>query len=239
MLLACCLPAALAEDGRYLGAGLYFGQGQLWYTLDGMSANDDGIRPLPSGEHKKSALPREDGELEALPPLRAVPPGREANGKAFFEIGGKTIYAAEETVTLVRLELTDISALAGLRQVKALFLEDNQIADIAPLAGLTRLRWLMLEQNPVQDFSPLKNFKQLTTLELDDTGISDLTPLKALKDLEELHLQGNPITDLTPLEGLKNLLVLYLGDIPGLSDAQFGNLQDALPNCEIIREKQL
>ena len=53
---------------------------------------------------------------------------------------------------------SSIFALTGLEDCTAstvLYLEGNQISDISPLVGLTDLRWLKLNDNQISDIYPL------------------------------------------------------------------------------------
>ncbi|MBT7743129.1 MAG: hypothetical protein HN727_15090 [Opitutae bacterium] len=69
----------------------------------------------------------------------------------------------------------------------------NQISDLSPLKGLTNLKELWLSDNEISDLSPLKGLTDLRVLVLTKNKISDLSPLKGLMNLKELWLGGNPI----------------------------------------------
>ena len=49
---------------------------------------------------------------------------------------------------IAEYQLTDISSLAGLNNLKTLYLDNNQLMDISPLMGLTQLKSLSLLFNP-------------------------------------------------------------------------------------------
>lgn len=51
------------------------------------------------------------------------------------------------------------------------------ISDISALAGLTQLRWLSLASNDIDDVAPLASLSQLEFLHLHDNAIADLSPL--------------------------------------------------------------
>ena len=107
-------------------------------------------------------------------------------------------------------ELRDITAIAGLTQLKELGLTENQISDITPLTGLTQLETLNISWNQISDISPLAGLKNLKTLTLDGNQISDISPLTGLTQLKGLSMTANQINDITPLTGLTNLEELYL-----------------------------
>ncbi len=115
---------------------------------------------------------------------------------------------------LGRGEVTDLSALEGLRQLESLRLSLNPITELAPLAGMTRLDRVDLAHTQIRDLSPLAGLTNLTELLLDDTPVSDVTPLAKLEKLEVLVLKNTQVKDLSPLRGLKALKTLDIRGAP-------------------------
>ncbi|PZD74458.1 Internalin-A [Acaryochloris thomasi RCC1774] len=70
------------------------------------------------------------------------------------------------SLDLINQELTDITPLVTLPQLKHLNLAFNQIQDIRPLAKLTNLEYVVLEQNQVREVSKLASLKHLRLLNL-------------------------------------------------------------------------
>ncbi len=95
--------------------------------------------------------------------------------------------------------------------------EGNQVSDLSPVAGLTNLRVLFLHHNPISDLSPVRGLTNLTDLMLHDTLVSDISPVRGLTNLTILHFHGTEVTDLSPISGLINLRNLAFSD-PDLSD---------------------
>ena len=95
--------------------------------------------------------------------------------------------------------------------------EGNQVSDLSPVAGLTNLRVLFLHHNPISDLSPVRGLMNLTDLMLYDTLVSDISPVRGLTNLTKLHFHGTEVTDLSPISGLINLKDLAFSD-PDLSD---------------------
>ena len=111
------------------------------------------------------------------------------------------------------LPISDLTGLEHAAQLETLMLWQNRhISDLSPLAGLKELRGLHLGANQISDLSPLANLTQLERLTLYENQISDLSPLAGLKGLHELHLGENRISDLSPLAGLTQLRWLFLAD---------------------------
>ena len=106
--------------------------------------------------------------------------------------------------------LTDITALAGLTELRELDLRDNAIEDLWPLAGLRGLEALYLSGNQISDLRPLAGLRGLKVLDLAGNRISDLWPLSGLTELRELDLADNAVADLGPLTGLAGLEALDL-----------------------------
>lgn len=153
--------------------------------------------------------------------------------------GGITdLTGLEHAVNLQRLwlrehEFSDISALAGMKQLTTLHLSNNNIADVSsletlihlthldlhgnhqisdlkPLTNLTHLKKLILRYNRISDIEPLQNMTSLTKLNLQANAITDISPLSAMSQLQILYLGYNDITDLSPLRSLNQLQYLYL-----------------------------
>ena len=143
-----------------------------------------------------------------------------------------------EELDLPDAGIGDLTGLQFATNLNELFLgtwwenAGNQISDLSPIAGLVELRELRLDENPISDLSPLKNLKNLTHLVCRDTPVSDLSPLAGLINLRLIFLNANPnISDLSPLSGLINLEVLHLTDnkVSELSPlAELNSLRDLL-----------
>ena len=61
-------------------------------------------------------------------------------------------------------DLSNLSVLSGLTNLKWLDLRDCNISDISPLSGLTNLKWVNLEHNNISDFSPLDDLPETTKI---------------------------------------------------------------------------
>ena len=61
--------------------------------------------------------------------------------------------------------IQDLSPLAGLTELQALFLARNQISNITPLTGLTELECLDLGENQIADADRLENFAKVNEIE--------------------------------------------------------------------------
>ena len=111
----------------------------------------------------------------------------------------------------------DIESLKGLEyaiNLEFLHIGRSEVSDLTPLVGLENLRGLKLFANRISDISPLAGLINLEILELQANQIVDISPLAGLVNLKELNLGENPITNFTPIYGLAGIETLLLGDLP-------------------------
>lgn len=133
-----------------------------------------------------------------------------------------------------------IESLKGLEHainLNFLHLGRSEVSDLSPLAGLKNLWALKLFSNRISDLTPLSGLINLEILNLQNNQIEDISPLARLVNLKELNLEGNQITDFTPIYGLVGIETLRLGRIPIDSEVlQILNPIDAPSVCEIRRD---
>jgi len=127
-------------------------------------------------------------------------------------------------------QITDLSPLAGLTNLRDLYLIGDYISDITPLAGLENLTHLSFIRNQVVDISPLAGLTNLEMLQFGASQVSDITPLAGLTNLTSLDLSWNQITDITPLAGLTNLHSLFLRDNQITDITPLAGLADLMPS---------
>jgi len=109
-------------------------------------------------------------------------------------------------------QITDLSPISGLTNLRDIYFTGDYLADITPLAGLENLTWVHIFRTQVADITPLAGLTNLETLQFGASQIADVTPLAGLTNLTSLDLSWNQITDITPLAGLTNLHSLFLQD---------------------------
>lgn len=119
---------------------------------------------------------------------------------------------ALKTLNLESNALKD-SEIAGLAEVTALVelnLTDNQITDMTPLAHMANLKTLKMGENQVAGLPELSEMKVLESLYLYDNQIVDMTPVTQLSHLSLLGIGGNNIVDIPPLDNMLGLQELYI-----------------------------
>ena len=115
-----------------------------------------------------------------------------------------------QTVQLNDNGISYLGHLANLTTVQNLRLGDNDIVALNALSGMSALRDLSLENNQIVDVSPLSGLSELRTLNLRNNQIVSVEGLRTLTALESLTLWINQIQNIAPLAPLVNLTYLDL-----------------------------
>ena len=102
---------------------------------------------------------------------------------------------------------------------------------------LARLGIITLEDKSFLDLKPLENLTHLRLLYLSYSEVKNIEPLANLVNLQTLYLDGTQVSDLEPLKNLKNLKYLNLGNCKNITEGQIKDLENTLPELEIIRSR--
>lgn len=132
-------------------------------------------------------------------------------------------------IYLNQTAVRDLSPLAGLSALQGLRLEETAVFDLSPLAGMTGLQALWLEGTAVRNIDPLAGLNALLILQLSETAVSDLSPLAGITGLQALELARSAVVDLRPIRGLDKL---GTGARPGL---HFTNTPATRADAELTR----
>ncbi len=149
-------------------------------------------------------------------------------------------------------QVSDLSPIAGLINLRRLFLHNNPVSDISPLRGLKNLTELSITHTLVSDISPVKGLTNLTWLEVDQTLVTDLSPVAGLINLERLEFANENLSDISPIAGLINLKQILcwghaisdLSPLAGLTKLEIinfcgGNISDLTPLAGLTGLKEL
>ena len=131
-----------------------------------------------------------------------------------IDFDGHLVANDSTELRLVGQNITDISGVQQLNDLKYVDLSVNMISNIYPFV-----------------FADCRY--TVTSLNLSYNNLSDLTPLSMMPNLQELDLSFNQISSLQPLMNLTNLRTLRLSGNP-LSVMEINALAYALPNCEVV-----
>lgn len=115
------------------------------------------------------------------------------------------ILSTIDTLDISHVDISDLTILSGMTNLKSLSAYDNNITDVSPLASLDRMEELYLVSNKIKDISPLLALRQLSVLRLDGNQVESIEILPKLKRLNRLGLDGNQIRDFTPISKLDDI----------------------------------
>ena len=113
---------------------------------------------------------------------------------------GRCCLPLTRTLDISHVNISDLTILSGMTNLKSLSAYDNDITDVSPLASLDRMEELYLVSNKIKDISPLLALRQLSVLRLDGNQVESIEILPKLKRLNRLGLDGNKIRDFTPIQ---------------------------------------
>ena len=99
-------------------------------------------------------------------------------------------------------QITDISSISDLHNLKELDLIDNHIEGLSALQNLSKLQILQLGKNNISAISSLQQLETLQKLDLSNNNISSIFPLKQLKNLQKLDLSHNNVSDINLISDL-------------------------------------
>ena len=134
-----------------------------------------------------------------------------------------------------KLKSSQLQDLRYCRNLKAIDLSKQQVTDLSFLSELSELRVLLLGNNSVTDISPLEGLQNLQYLELYNNGITDISALSDHQNLKDVNLTGNQIVDMSPLSSCTLLQYVHLSRNPCSEDAsQQENLKAALPDTLFV-----
>ena len=178
---------------------------QLQITQDAHASSQQGAAVVPLPDPNLRAAIAEELGKSPNSPITAV----EMTTLRELEVPGRGIRnlaGLQFATNLRRLHLSNWEQ------------QGNDVSDLSPIAGLIELRDLFLSDNPISDLSPLRGLNKLSRLVCKHTKISDLSPLAGLTNLRHLDVSGNASTlDLSPIARLINLQFLAAPEIVELS----------------------
>ncbi|MBR5381543.1 MAG: hypothetical protein IK136_02865, partial [Oscillospiraceae bacterium] len=102
-------------------------------------------------------------------------------------------------------ELTDLSELALLTNLKSLTIADAPNADLEQIGGLTQLQEIDIYNCGLEDFSFLTELKGLSSIGLKSNYIKDISPLALFPKLKFVNIENNLVSDISPLLGIAGL----------------------------------
>lgn len=167
-------------------------------------------------------------EAEALDHPASI---RELTVKGSIEqLDGIEAFSNVERLSFNAGELSDVDALAALKNLRALTLVDaDMISDFSVLATVSKLEELSVESESLKSIEFLQRMPQLKGLALKDGQFFDFRGMEALTHLEWLSIENcGELTDMSGVTSLLSLRELTLEkpyDCPEPSLAGLTNLE--------------
>ena len=129
-------------------------------------------------------------------------------------------------------ELTDISGIRLLKNLKELDLGHNQIGDISVIQYLNKLKYLNIRNNKIKNIFFVKDLSNLKSLGISYNKIKDISVIQSLNKLKKLSINNLELEldQIQYIKSLKNLELLLCKD-------GFKNMfvLNQLNNIEIIK----
>ena len=173
---------------------------------------------------------------EPEPAYKTVP----AENRVYLSDKGLTavpeVNPKADYLNLDRNQLTNVSAVAALTELKWLRLNDNRLTALPDLKGLVNLRRIYLKGNRFTAVpETLKDLPALTDVDLSLNPIKEVPQwLAEKKGLKGLSFNRTQLTKLPDdLGAWKSLQQLQLGEL-NLSPEEMARIRKALPDVAII-----
>lgn len=149
----------------------------------------------------------------------------------------QTVFSTRHDGVLKRHTSQVLDVLRYCRSLIALDLGHNDLTDISFLSELSNLRLLILADNQIEDLSALSRLKNLEYIELFDNHVASIEPLLGLDRLMDLNIAQNRVSSLLPLQNMPSLKRLWLYASTGKQEAPdaivIESLQSTLSHTQI------
>lgn len=156
----------------------------------------------------------------------------------YFELSDLTPLSELTNLKVLSIQysnITDLDPLSNLKNLESLNLNENQIVDTTPLKDLNNLKYLTLERNrTMTNFAGLTSLSSLESLYMFNTGVNDLSVLSGLQNLTYLDVERNKITN-EGLEGLTNVpsLKTFRADDNQITSVEYFKNMPSLTSLEL------
>lgn len=164
---------------------------------------------------------------------------RRAFGEVFF--GHQEMPSEDELYALIQAEILRFSGPAAPYPNMSF-----QLTNVSGLQQLTQLKIVVITFHDIHEIADLKYLKGLKALFLFNNKLESLTGIEEMLDLEQLYVQFNQINSLGPIRNLIHLQELYVHDnelstLDGLTEAHADDLAQfyCKPNMHLKQRELL
>ena len=130
---------------------------------------------------------------------------------------GEPDFSKADEITSLDLSdgyIRDLNGLQYFDNLEELDIANNEITDLSPIFGLRNLKKLDASGQYISNLGALASLGELTELQLADNELTTLSSLKKLTKLERLDVSGNEILVFGTAGTLQNLQYLNMADNP-------------------------
>lgn len=128
--------------------------------------------------------------------------------------------------------IRDLNGLQYFDNLEELDIANNEITDLSPIFGLRNLKKLDASGQYLSNLGALASLGELTELQLADNELTTLSSLKKLTKLERLDVSGNEILVFGTAGTLQNLQYLNVADNP-MKEIDLSGLSDLVNLTEL------
>ena len=150
----------------------------------------------------------------------------------FFWVRTDATYLMPYQYGCRKLSNKDVDSLKYLTDLVCIDFGHMNITDLSFLYSMPDVKYLIVADCGVRDITPIGSLKKLEYLEIFFNSITDISPLAGCTELRDLNMCHNWVTDITPLLELEHLEHLWIKNNP-LSWDQYEQLQEAFPDARI------
>jgi Leucine-rich repeat (LRR) protein len=115
-----------------------------------------------------------------------------------------------DSLDISGLNLSDLSPLEALRNLKFVNLSNTKISKLGPISNVTFLEHLDISNTSTSDIQFIKYSDRLKYLDISNTQIEDISELANLKAIRSLKANKTPVMSFEVLNEFKNLETLSL-----------------------------
>lgn len=148
---------------------------------------------------------------------------------------GEPDFSKADEITSLDLSngyIRDLNGLQYFDNLEELDIANNEITDLSPIFGLRDLKKLDASGQYISNLGALASLGELTELQLADNELTTLSSLKKLTKLERLDVSGNEILVFGTAGTLQNLQYLNMADNP-MKEIDLSGLLDLVNLTEL------
>ena len=192
---------------------------------------------------KRVQISSSDKPKSAYPQLLGIPLEKLAclNGLEGLLVGGVDSDSLAPLAGMTQLKelwltgkgISDISVVQNFKQLQRLMIHESHVKDLAPLGECEDLVYVSLESDQTYRFGSMAKLKSLENISLKGGQVDDFAALAEVESLQRLVLVNVQVTDWKSIAKMKQLVLLRIQGDKQLSHSDLKEIQKALPNTRL------